>query len=168
MSEVKPGEAAEVEESGRRARRGPPMWGVFLFLGLLAGMVVLNHVVSRSGPAIEWVENDLEAALRQAEAENQRVFLYMYETGDPVASRNETAVFAQRWAREPLSLVVCCRIAVDQGDQRRMKLKYRYMGKPLFLMLDQSGKEVGGSRIEGAVDERRFRTYIGETAKRPM
>jgi hypothetical protein len=156
-------EASETEATGGAEvarRKGPPRWGIVAFLGLFAGVVVMNQFLTTSGPAVAWIENDLDAALQRAAAEKKpRIFLYLYEPNDPTHTRNERNVFSQRWAREPLQHVVCCRIALRPGDLAR--LKYEYKNTPLFLLLDAQGKPVQGMRTEGPVDEREFSTYIG-------
>ncbi len=143
------------------ARQCPPTWGIALFLLLLGGLVLLNQVATTGGPPIQWIENDLDAALRQAAAKNQRVFLYLYEPNDPTHQRNEREVFTQRWARQPLEKAVCCRLAVKPGDMR--PVQYRYEDQPLFLLLSAKGREMG--RTRGAVTELEFLTSIGRPAE---
>ncbi len=142
-------------------RPRPPTWGIALFLLLLGGLVLLNQVATTGGPPIAWIDNDLDAALRQATAKNQRVFLYLYEPNDPTHLRNEREVFTQRWARQPLAKAVCCRLAVKPGDVR--PVQYRYDGQPLFLLLSAKGREMG--RTQGAATELEFLTYIGRPAE---
>lgn len=137
-------------------RRGPPRWGIALFLGLLAVLVLINYLVSSSGPPVRWIENDPNAALAQAAAANKRVFLYVYEPNDPTHARNEREVFSMRWARESLSRAIACRLAVGRGDLARVK--YGYRDRPLFLVLDAAGRE--RNRTEGAPDERQFLTQV--------
>lgn len=138
-------------------RKGPPLWGVLLVLGLLGVLLVINQQVSTGGQPVAWIEGDLDAALRQAEARRVRVFLYLYEPNDPAHQRNERQLFTQRWAREPLESAVCCRIATRPGDV--IGMRYGFEGKPLFLLLDTQGRRLNG--IPGALDEREFRTHIG-------
>lgn len=145
-------------------RKRPPTWGIVAFLVVLAGLAVLNQSLSTGGPEIQWFDGSYEAALALAGERNQRLFLYLYEANDPVHARNEREVFTQRWAREPLARTVCCRIAVRKGDILAAKFDYR--DTPLFLLISPRGGPP--SRTEGAVDERQFRTYIGEPAQRPL
>lgn len=144
-----------------RGRR-PPAWGIGLFLLLLGGLVFINQCVSTGGKPVAWIDNDLNAALQQAEAQKRKVFLYLYEPDDQTHARNELQVFTQRWARDPLQHVVCCRVALRPTDP--LRLKYLYKNKPLFLLLDAKGNVL--SRIDGAVDEFQFFTYIGTIAAR--
>jgi hypothetical protein len=144
-----------------RGRR-PPAWGIGLFLLLLAGFVLVNHRLSTGGKPIAWIDNDLTAAVKQAETEKRKVFLYLYEPNDPTHARNELQVFTQRWARKPLEHVVCCRVVLGPGDP--LRFRYKCDGKPLFLLLDAKGNVL--SRVEGAVDELQFFTYIGTIAER--
>jgi hypothetical protein len=144
-----------------RGRR-PPAWGIGLFLLLLGGLVLVNQCVSTGGKPVAWIDNDLNAALAQAEAQERKVFLYLYEPGDRTHARNELQVFTQRWARDPLQHVVCCRVALRPTDP--LRLKYLYKNTPLFLLLDAKGNVL--SRIDGAVDELQFFTYIGTIAAR--
>jgi hypothetical protein len=146
---------------GSSARKGPPAWGIALFLVLLGGVVVVNQVISTGGTPIRWIDDDLAAAMKQADQKNQRVFLYLYEPNDPTHVRNEREVFAQRWARTPLENAVSCRMALPIGDVRRVQ--FRYDGKPLFLLLNAKSKEM--ARTEGAVSELEFLTYIGRPAE---
>jgi hypothetical protein len=120
---------------------------------------VANYAISRSGPAIAWIDNDLPAALRQAVERKQRVFLYIYEPNDPLHARNERLVFSESWARTPLRDAVACRIAVQPHD--RLALRFNYSGKPVFVLLDEQGRPIAQMRVEGAPDEREFFTYIG-------
>lgn len=160
MSTTVPSAAEPADSTELARRKGPPRWGIAAFLALFAGVVVVNQLLSTGGPAIAWVENDLDAAVQRAAAENKpRIFLYLYDPNDPTHMRNERNVFSQRWAREPLEHAVCCRIALRPGDLAR--LKYEYKDTPLFLLLDAQGKPVQGMRTEGPVDEREFLTYIG-------
>lgn len=142
-------------------RKGPPAWGVALFLVLLAGVIVTSQWLSTSGAPVQWIDDDLAAALAQAQSRHCRVFLYLYEPNDPIHARNEREVFAQRWARRPLEQAVSCRVALRPGDVRRVK--YGYEGRPLFLLLDAKGNRQGPA-VSGAVDEREFMTFIGRPA----
>jgi hypothetical protein len=155
-----PGAAPDDQQPPRPPARRPPRWAVPAFLLLLVGFVVLNFVVSHSGPPVAWIENDLPAALRQAAERKQRVFLYLYEPNDPLHGRNEREVFGQNWARAPLQQAAACRIAVQPGDLTT--LKHRYTGRPVFVLLDEKGREIAQMRLEGAPDEREFFTYIGK------
>lgn len=149
-------------EAEARARRGPPAWGVVGFLALLGLFAVVSHLVTTGGPPVAWIENDLERALGEAARDNRRVFLYLYDPDDPVHRRNETEIFAQYWAREPLAKAVCCRVALREGDLLRVKYeqKYHFRGEPLFLLLNARGDPVTVPQT-GALDERQFYTYIG-------
>jgi hypothetical protein len=164
MSEVTSSTPEPATEQVGPRRKGPPWWGIVVFLGLLGGLVVVNQVVSTGGKPVAWIDNDLNAALKEAQTDekNRKVFLYIYEPNDPTHVRNERMVFTQRWAREPLENVVCCRLVVRKTDL--LAFKYKYDGKPLFLLLDSKGNVL--SRTEGAVDENQFFTYIGASAKR--
>jgi hypothetical protein len=144
-----------------RGRR-PPAWGIGLFLLLLAGLVLVNQCVSTGGKPVAWIDNDLTVAVKQAETEKRKVFLYLYEPNDPTHARNELQVFTQRWARKPLEHVVCCRVALGPGAP--LRFRYKYDGRPLFLLVDSKGNVL--SRVEGAVDEPQFFTYIGTIAER--
>jgi hypothetical protein len=147
-------------------RKGPPAWGVALALVLLAGLMLVNHLFTSGGEQITWIEDDLAAALQKARQNDQMVFLYLYEPGDETHARNELHVFNQRWAREPLSKVVCCRVAIRKGDVATLKLRnrYSYKGKPLFLLLDQQGNKLM-EPAEGAVTELQFFTAVGKPIK---
>jgi len=147
-----------------RRRKRPPAWGIVAFLILLGGLAVLNQRLATSGPEIQWFNGTYEAALALANDRNQRLFLYLYEAEDPVHARNEREVFTQRWAREPLAKTVCYRVAVRKGDL--LAAKFGYRDTPVFLLISPRGGPP--SRAEGAVDERQFRTYIGEPAQRPL
>ena len=147
--------------SGPARRKGPPAWGIALFLVLLAGWVLVNQLADTGGPPIQWIEDDLNAALKQAGEKDLRVFLYLYEPNDPTHLRNEREVFARRWARAALGNAVSCRIALPPGDVRRVQ--YKYDAKPLFLLLTAKGKET--ARTEGAATELEFMTYIGRPAE---
>jgi hypothetical protein len=157
MSQAASSESQAPSPAGRSRRRGPPLWGIVVFLALLGVLVVVNQLASTGGAPIQWTENDLEAALKLAAQRKQRVFLYLYEPDDPVHVRNERQVFTQRWAHEPLKHAVSCRIALKKGDL--LRVKYNYLDTPLFLLLDDNGHML--TRTEGAVDERQFFTYIG-------
>jgi hypothetical protein len=159
-------EAASPEpmrEPGPPRRRGPPAWGIVLFLALLGGLVLVNQCATTGGRPVAWTDDGLDAARRQAQEQKRKVFLYLYEPGDRTHERNERSVFTQYWARKPLEHVVCCRVAVKPGDL--LPLRYRYNNTPLFLLLDAKGNPL--SRTEGAVDELQFFTYIGGLAQRP-
>ena len=147
--------------TGPSPRKGPPAWGIALFLVLLGAVAVVNQFISTGGTPIRWIDDDLAAALKQAGEKDLRVFLYLYEPNDPLHVRNEREVFGQRWARTPLEKAVCCRVALPPGDVRRVQHKYN--GKPLFLLLNAKGKEM--ARTEGAVSELEFLTYIGRPAE---
>jgi hypothetical protein len=150
-------------DAGTRPRRkGPPAWGIFLFLLLLGGLLLLNQWATTGGEPIRWIENDLDAALKQAASGRKHVFLYLYDPNDPTHRRNEREVFPQRWAREPLQHIVSCRTSVLKDTALRQK--YQYVGTPLFLLLNEKGEVV--SRAEGALDEREFYAYIGALAAR--
>lgn len=156
-----PSESREPESAARPRGKGPPAWGVALFLVLLGGMLLVNQWAATSGAEIEWIENDLDAALAQVSDEKPRVFLYVYEPKDEDHKRNELQLFTQRWARKPLRHAVSCRIALREGDSQAAELKYRfrYDGRPLFLLLDASGDEQ--SRTAGRATESEYMTYIG-------
>ncbi len=162
-------------ESPTPRRTGPPKWGIAAFLLLLIAMAVINQLVTTSGRPVEWIENDLDAALQKATASGQRVFVYVYEPTEAVHKRNELNVFTQRWARQPLEQAVSCRIALNTdvpGGRRWFRVMagvmsfvdaagaaHPYKSKPLFLVLDSTGKTVAPP-TEGAVDERMFSTYV--------
>ncbi len=138
-------------------RKGPPAWGVVVFLAVLAGLLLMNQLMRTSGQPIEWIDGDLDAAFRQSKDGLKRVFLYIYEDDD-VHARNEQSVFTQVWARGPLAKVPCVRVPVESN--RLLATKYRYGGTPLFLLLDETGHDMG--RCDGvAVDRLQFETYIG-------
>ncbi len=167
MSDIEPSPPSPAAEP-MTPRRRPPRWGVVAFLVLLGGFIVFNYVASVGGPRITWVENDLDAALKQVSTKRPRLFLYLYEPNDPVHARNEREVFAKKWARDPLAKAVCCRIAHPNAQLAR---RYTYRGAPLFLVLDRSGQPTMGGRTEGAITEDEFYTYvtrpIEEAAKQP-
>lgn len=142
-------------------RRGPPWWGVVLFLALLGGWMLVNQWATTGGPPVQWFTGDLDAALGQISDQKPRVFLYLYEPGQQTHERNELQVFQQRWARYPLENAICLRVALghDMASQN-LRQRFDYKGQPLFLLLNRSGQPVG--RTEGAVDERQFSTYIGK------
>lgn len=162
MSE--PAEQVEQNESDEHStasrRRRPPAWGIALFVAVMAGMLVINQLASTSGRPVAWIENDLDRALSLAADRDQRVFLYLYEQDDPTHERNELQVFTQRWARQPLEDAVSCRVEMSSRDNDRYRLRHRYGydGKPLFLLLNAEGEVMG--QTAGAVDERQFFTYI--------
>lgn len=143
-------------------RKGPPWWGVAIFLVLVCGTVLVNQFATTSGPPVAWIEGDLDAALAQVSRDRPRVFLYLYEPNDPSHLRNERQVFTQRWARLPLKGAVCCRVSVDprEPDAPRTRARFAYERGPLFLLLTREGTPV--SRTQGEVDEREFETYIGK------
>jgi hypothetical protein len=162
VSDVVPGSAqSSPERTGVRGRH-PPAWGIALFLLLLAGFALVNEYFSSSGRPVAWIDNDLNAALKQAAEQHRKVFLYLYEPADPIFARNEREVFTRRWAREPLEHVVCCRVALGPNDP--LRTRYMYKNTPLFLLLDAQGNML--SRTEGAVDEIQFLTHIGDIAAR--
>jgi hypothetical protein len=142
-------------------RKRPPTWGILLFLVLLAGLVLVNQVISTGGQPVQWIENDLDAALKKATAEHRTVVLYLYNKSEQIHKRNELQVFTQRWAREPLEQAVCVR--VDMEHDSALGAKYGYDGVPLFVVLGSDGRKV--SQARGAVDENQFRTYITEILK---
>ena len=162
MSDVAPIERPIAADGPAQRRKRPPLWGVVLFLALLGGWGIVNYVASTGGPRIAWIDDDLDAALKRAAERKARVFLYLYEPQDQTHARNEREVFTQRWARDPLKNVVCCRVAVRKTDP--LARRYDYNNKPLFLLLDESGQALRGLRTEGAVDEREFFTFIGKPA----
>ncbi|MCK4343378.1 MAG: hypothetical protein KAY37_16820 [Phycisphaerae bacterium] len=160
MSETAPSKPRTTEAEGKPRRKGPPAWGIVIFLVLLGGMALINQCASTSGPEIEWIENDLEAALARVSDSKPRVFLYLYEQDDQTHQRNERRVFSQRWAREPLSKAVCCRIALRKDDRQSLKLRQEFVYKdtPLFLLLTKDRTML--RRTEGAVTEKMFFTDI--------
>ena len=166
MSETAPSEPQAQAAVGSPKRKGPPAWGIVLFLALLGGLVVVNHVVSSSGPEIKWIENDLDTALKQVSDTKRRVFLYLYEPQDETHKRNELQVFTQRWAREPLAKLVCCRIALrpDNRESAKLRQEFNYKGTPLFLLLTRDRTPV--SRTEGAVTEGQFYANITDPSQR--
>ncbi len=162
MSQVAPGPLPPASEPTAARGRRPPTWGIVLFLLLLAGFVFINQYVSTGGRPVAWIENDLSAALKQAAEQKRKVFLYLYDPADPTHARNERQVFTQRWARQPLEKVICCRSALGPADP--LRAKYTYKNQPVFLLLDAQGNVL--SRTEGAVDQTQFFTYIGDIAAR--
>ncbi len=143
-------------------RRLTPAKAGLAFLVLLMIALAANVIVGLSGPKITW-ETDLTTALAKARSApgKPHVFLYLYKKGDPVAERNEREVFAKRWARETLARLVCCRMAIEPSDP--LALQYHYGKQPLFLVLDENGKEV--SRTEGAVDEAQWYPYVEQASR---
>ena len=164
MTDPSPAPLPTSTNAGTPRRKAPPLWGIILFLVLLGGLAIVNQMASTGGEPIVWIEDDLPAALEQARTGLGRVFLYLYEPDDPIHARNERELFSKRWAREPLALVPCCRIALKKDDLR--KVKYGYKGTPLFLLLDEAGEPLRDLRAEGPIDERQFRTYIAEHIRR--
>ena len=162
MSAVEPAPLPSSSEPTTARRRGPPTWGIVLFLVLLAGFIFINQRVSTGGRPIAWIENDLNAALQRAAEQKRKVFLYLYEPADRTHARNEREVFTQLWARQPLENVVCCRVALGPADP--LRARYMYKNQAVFLLLDAQGNVL--SRTEGAVDETQFFTHIGDMAAR--
>jgi hypothetical protein len=158
MAEESGSTAESSTERGPAARRKrPPTWGVLVFLGLLGGLLIVNHLVTYAGPQVEWIDNDVERAFALAAERGQLVYLYLYDPGDPAHERNERKMFAQIWTRDPLSEAVPCR--VDVSRHRGVGLRYGYRRKPLHMVLTAEGRELG--RIDGtAVDRLEFRTHI--------
>ena len=168
MNTVTSSDSVPPAENGARKRKGPPLWGVVAFLVLLGAMMVVNQMASSGGPEIAWVDGGLDAAIKQVSAEKPLVFAYLYEADDPAHKRNELRVFSQRWARDPLSQAVCCRIALNKHDPECVGLfqQLGYRDKPLFLVLDKDKKPVMNGRTEGAVSELEFFTYVSEPIRR--
>jgi len=158
-------EAGGTAPAPQPRRQGTSAWVAAGFLVLLGALVVVNQMASTSGPPIKWVENDLDGALRQIAGPKQRLFLYLYEPNDPTYERNEREVFAQRWAREPLAHVVCCRVALrSDAPSAKLEQEFAYKGNPLFLIITKNRTAM--SRTEGAVTESEFFTYISGPATR--
>jgi hypothetical protein len=151
------------DAAGPARRKGPPAWAVVLFLLLLAGMAFVNYRAAEGGAPVAWIENDVDRALQLAGERHQRVFLYLYEPNDPQHRRNDREVFAKAWARDKLKFAVCCRVAVEPGTP--LADKYEFHRKPLFMLLDATGRPLREMRREGAPDETEFFTFIGKPAK---
>lgn len=169
MSQATPPAPPPATPAGPRPRRRPPTWGIIAFLLLLGALLIVNEIVSSTGPPIRWIENDLDAALARAAQTGQRVLLYLYRPDDPVHARNELEVFSRRWAREALTDVVCVRVNLDHDPPLGQELgrKYGCSDTPCFVVLDRRGKLLGFA--DGiAVDERQFRTHVAAPARRPQ
>lgn len=165
--EAEPNPVDQAGDDPPPRRKGPPAWGVALFLALLAGAVLLNQWINTSGPPVAWIENDLKAALAKVNPQRPRCFLYLYEPNDPSHQRNEREVFTQRWAREPLAQAVCCRVPMESdAASTKIRFQYNYAGKPLFLLLTREGAAV--SATSGEPDFRQFSTYIGKPIEQAL
>ena len=165
MEGLTPANSADGTPAAPRRRKGPPGWGIAVFLLLLVASVLVTHFASQSGPPIQWIDGDLDQALAQARDGPGRVFLYLYDPNDPVHARNESELFNKYWVRESLANVVCCRVKLDSPEHWLLAQRYRYDRTPLMLLLDRAGKVQG--RVDGiAVDDRQFDTFIGRPARR--
>lgn len=137
-------------------RNAPPKKVLTLLFVLFGAVFVISQVISTSGPEINWIEGDLDAARKQAKESGNPLFVYAFEPDDPIAKRNDRMVFTQRWARERLANMICCRIPLEPRDAQRGRLGYR--DEPVMILFRSDGEEI--SRISGAVDRKQFRTYI--------
>ncbi|MEW6251401.1 MAG: hypothetical protein AB1716_12195 [Planctomycetota bacterium] len=166
MTDTEPEPLAQNESTPRR--KGPPRWGVALFLALLVGLVVINHLVQTGGRPVQWIDDDLREATRLAGVRGQRVFLYVYEPNEPIHQRNEREVFSQRWGREALEKAVCCRVTLRPGEVLKLNDGpdgfLRYTGKPLLVLLNEKG-EMSGRLVEGGPIQSEFETHIGMPAQ---
>ena len=167
MSETAASEPQNTESGKTPRRKRPPTWGIIVFLLLLGGMAVVNQLVSSSGPQIEWIENDLDAALAQVSKSKPRVFLYLYEPDDKIHQLNERQVFTKLWARKPLADAVCCRIALgNDRESLRLRREFSYQDTPLLMILTKDRKPL--SRTSGAVSEKMFFTDITQTIEHSL
>ncbi len=169
MSDAEQNPETVSDSAAARKRKGPPTWGVVLFLVLLGGMVIINQLMTTTDEPIEWVEDDLDAARARAAAENTFVFLYLYQPDHPLHERNELNFFTQRWAHDPLQHVICCRIAIDETDLDDLELarRFGYDELPLIVLLDADGEPVAPVK-EGAIDQKGFRVSVAEHIRRML
>lgn len=161
-----PGAPGPFQTSPRR--RTAQRAAIIGFVVLVAALYAVSQMVTRSGPIIAWIDGDLDRALREAKLTGRRIFLYLYETEDPLHARNEREVFSQRWARSVLAGLVCCRVELEPRQPAGLKLRgrYQYDGKPRMILLDPDGEPVVPG-IDGEIDQKQFFTYIEQPAKRP-
>jgi hypothetical protein len=137
-------------------RRGSP-WIVAGLLVLLGGWFVVVQVISRTGPPIDWIRNDLPRAEQLAKEKGRRLFLMLYEPGCKITEGNDRDLFSQRFARERLAQMVCCRVELKAEDALRRRFGFKR--DPLLLVFEP-GKDVPISRLEGKIDQLQFETYV--------
>jgi hypothetical protein len=141
------------------AKRKTPVWAGLAFVVLLGGVYIVANVLNSGGPPIEWLDS-LPATLKKADESKRLVFLYLFEPG-AAATRDEREIFAKRAAREPLTKVACCRVALTKNDP--LAVMYEYKGQPVMLLLDAKGavRSRAGGDAE-PVSDLQFKTYIAD------
>ena len=160
-------------------RKGPPRWGVGLFLLGLVGFAVISYVAQTSGAPVRWIENDVGAGRQLATERKQRIFLYVYEPNEPQHERNERQIFTLRENKRALQSAVCCRVIGRRGEPipigpgpdgrpaylERQGLRLVFRGTPMFVLLNEKGDVAGtGNVSEGTPEALEFFTNIAKPA----
>ena len=138
-------------------RKKSGVWAGLGFVLLLCGTLIITQITNYSGPSINWIENDVDAAFRQAKETGRRVFLYLHEADCPITLAHDQMLFSQRTARERLSKMVACRVEVGPTD--RLRARFGFDGTPMMMVLDADGNQIIAP-IRGEVSERPFRAFI--------
>lgn len=136
--------------------------GAALLVGFLAGWVLHSsggggdgsEVSNLSLPASPaWIENDLPAGLREAQARGRPVLVFFTGHGHSDANLVERAVLTQGRIRARIADVVPVRILVN-GEVRRVAAqeacrRFHIDSIPTFLVLASDGRELGRVGFEG-------------------
>ena len=140
----------------RKKKLSPTLAG-FVLVVLMGGVYIVAQLLTHSGPPVDWVRS-FDDALRLAKEKNQRIFLYLHEPNCPVTIDRERSLFTQRYARERLARMVCCRIELKPGDP--LAARFHFDHAPLIYVLHRDGRMLTDQPVTGDIDQRQFETYI--------
>ena len=163
MTDASPSPESAPAPPAPRRRKGPPAWGVALFVAALVVLVWMDQRATEGGPPIPWIENDLEAAKARVDDDHPRIFLYIYEPNSPQHAENEWKLFSKKLIKDELKKAVPVRVVADRDrGTRDLATHYGFTHAPLFLVLLKDGNALPNARFEGTPSQDEFWTRVAE------
>ena len=89
-----------------------------------------------------FIENDLEAALKQAAKQKKKVLVDFRAPWCPACIRLETEVFGQKSFQEATKDVIKVSINVDLNDNKALTDQYSAKAIPVLVLMDANGQEL--------------------------
>jgi len=119
--------------------------------------LLLALSISAQDPGIQWIDNDLDSALKQGNIQDKMIFVYAYTTWCGPCKVMKKKVFPDAGVGKVYNKsYVNVKIDMEKGQGFDLSSKYNITAYPTFLFLDKKGKVIhrsmGGRDVYDFVD----------------
>ncbi len=127
----------------------------YIYSLIISVLIISSLTAQTSG--IQWIDNDIDEALRQSEVSGKMVFLYGYTTWCGPCKSMKKGVFPdEKVGKFYNESFVCVKLDMEKGKGFEVSDKYVITAYPSFLYLDKTGsmihRSLGGHSIEQIID----------------